>query len=245
MRILYLDCFCGISGDMTLASLVDAGADSSYILSELDKIQIEPITLEWKRVLKCGISALKLNVIVNPAHQSNHHRHYKEIVNLIKKAGLTPSVEKNSLAIFEKIALAESKIHNIPLEKVHFHEVGAIDSIVDIIGISLALESLEVDQIYASPISVGSGFIRCHHGIYPVPAPATLEMLKGIPVCRSDHKIELTTPTGAAVISALVNDFSTGIPNMVIESIGYGAGTYDLLKHPNVLRVIIGLNKLL
>lgn len=240
MRILYLDCFSGISGDMTLAALVDAGADRKYIEEELKKINIEPFTVEWKRVVKCGVSALKANIIINPNHSPKHHRHYTEIVKMIEQAEFKPKVTEYSLAIFEKIGIAESKMHNTPLEKVHFHEVGAIDSIVDIVGVSLAIDSLYIDKIAASPIPLGSGLIQCDHGIYPVPAPATLEMMKGIPISETDYVLEMTTPTGAGIISALVNSFSKGIPAMVIESIGYGAGTRDLSKQPNVLRAVIG-----
>lgn len=141
---------------------------------------------------------------------------------------------------FAKIGEAEAKIHNMPLERVHFHEVGAIDSIVDIIGVALALDSLQVDKIVASPIPLGSGSVKCDHGIYPVPAPATLEIMKGLPIAASMIEKELTTPTGAGIVAAVANEFSTGMPAMIVESIGYGAGTRDLPQHPNVLRVIIG-----
>jgi uncharacterized protein (TIGR00299 family) protein len=240
MKIAYLDCFSGISGDMTLAALVDAGADREYVEEELRKIQIEPFTLEWKRVNKKGISALKMDVILDPNTAPTHHRHYSEIVKLIHGAGFNDRVVNLSLAIFEKIGIAEAKIHDIPIEKVHFHEVGAMDSIVDVIGVALALDSLEVERIWASPVPLGSGTVRCDHGFYPVPAPATLEMMRGLPIAPTSYSVEMTTPTGAGIISGVVDEFSKGFPPMVVETIGYGAGTRDLPNQPNVLRVVVG-----
>lgn len=240
MRILYLDCFSGISGDMTLGALVDAGADRAYIEDELSKIKLEPYSLEWKRVVKRGISALKLDVILDPEHPPKDHRHYSEIVKVIQKAEFNERVTALSLAIFEKIAIAEAKIHGTPIEKVHFHEVGAIDSIVDIVGVALAIDSLQIERIFASPVPLGSGTIHIDHGIYPVPAPATLEMMRGLPIASTHYSLEMTTPTGAGIISGIVDEFSKSFPPMVVDSIGYGAGTRDLPKQPNVLRVVVG-----
>ncbi|WP_088834581.1 LarC family nickel insertion protein [Paenibacillus tyrfis] len=240
MKILYLDCFSGISGDMTLGALVDAGADRHYIEEELRKIQIEPFSLEWRRVNKRGISALKLDVVLDPHTPPVHHRHYSEIVELIHRAGFNERVVKLSLAIFEKIGVAEAKIHNIPIERVHFHEVGAIDSIVDVIGVALAIDSLEIEKILSSAVPLGSGTVHCDHGIYPVPAPATLEMMKGLPIAPTSYSLEMTTPTGAGIVSGLVDEFAKGLPPMIVESIGYGAGTRDLPNQPNVLRVVVG-----
>ncbi|GIQ68413.1 nickel pincer cofactor biosynthesis protein LarC [Xylanibacillus composti] len=240
MRILYLDCFSGISGDMTLAALVDAGADQAYIEEELQKLNLDPYTLQWKRVVKCGISSLKLDVILDPGNPPSHHRHYADIVRMIEAAALDSQVTALALAIFEKIAIAEAKIHQVPVETVHFHEVGAVDSIVDVVGAALAIHSLRPDRIIASPVPLGSGTVRCDHGLYPVPAPATLEMMKGLPVSRSNHAFELTTPTGAGIIAGLVDQFSSSLPSMRVEAVGYGAGTRDLPGQPNVLRVIAG-----
>lgn len=240
MRILYLDCFSGLSGDMTLAALVDAGADRSYIEEELQKINLEPYTIEWKRVNKRGISSLKADVIPDPNFPPTQHRHYSDIVRMITSVGFNDRVVKLSLAIFEKIGAAEAKIHGIPVEKVHFHEVGAIDSIVDVIGVALALDSLNVEKIVSSPVPLGSGTVRCDHGIYPVPAPATLEMMRGLPIAPTSYTMEMTTPTGAGIIAALVDEFSSGLPPMIVHSIGYGAGTRDLPNQPNVLRAIVG-----
>jgi uncharacterized protein (DUF111 family) len=225
---------------MTLASLADAGADMSYVEQELKKIEIEPFTLKWSRVNKCGISSLKLDVVPDPQHPPKHHRHYSDIVDLIHKAGLSERATRLSLAIFEQIGRAEGKIHNLPLDEVHFHEVGAIDSIVDVVGVALAVDSLNVDQVYSSSVPLGSGTVRCDHGLYPVPAPATLEMMKGLQIAPSPHRMELTTPTGAGIISGIVKRIEDSLPQMVVESIGYGAGTRDLPNQPNVLRAIIG-----
>uniref|UniRef100_UPI002FC739FE LarC family nickel insertion protein n=1 Tax=Halalkalibacter flavus TaxID=3090668 RepID=UPI002FC739FE len=169
----------------------------------------------------------------------HHHRSYKDIVKLIESAGFTPKVEETALKIFKKIGEAEGHIHNMPLETVHFHEVGAVDSIIDIVGAAILLDQLEVDTIKSSPIPVGTGKIKIDHGVYPVPAPATLEMLKGVPIAQSDLKAELTTPTGAAIVSVLTDEFCA-FPVLKVKKIGYGAGTKTFKDHPNVLRVIIG-----
>lgn len=240
MRIVYLDCFSGISGDMTVAALVDAGAEKEYIEENLQKIEIEPYSLRWKRIDKRGISALKLDVLPDPGYSPNYHRQYKEIIDLIIRAGFKERVTALSLAIFKKIALAEAKIHDIPLETVHFHEVGAIDSIIDVVGAALALDSLDAERIYCSPVPLGSGSVRCDHGIYPVPAPATLELMKGFPIVSSANAFEMTTPTGAGIVAGVVDEFVYGLPAMVVESIGYGAGSRDVSNHPNVLRAVVG-----
>ena len=240
MRILYLDCFSGISGDMTVAALVDAGADRAYLEEELTKIQLEPYSLEWKRVNKSGISALKFDVLPNPDYPPVHHRHYSEIVHMLQHAGFNERVAALSLAIFQSIGAAEAKIHGIPVERVHVHEVGAIDSIVDIVGVALALDSLQIERIYASPVPLGSGQVQIDHGMYPVPAPATLELMRGLPIAPTSFSFELTTPTGAGIISSLVDEFSKGLPPMIVESVGYGAGTRDLPGQPNVLRAVVG-----
>ncbi|MFJ9498618.1 nickel pincer cofactor biosynthesis protein LarC [Brevibacillus centrosporus] len=253
MRIAYLDCFSGISGDMLLAALVDAGADRDRIEGELRKLSLGDFRLEWKKVVKTGVSALKLDVIdenippVQPLktikvlgqHDHHHHRGYKEIVEMIEAADLAPRVTARALAIFEKIAVAEAKIHSVPVETVHFHEVGALDSIVDVVGIALGLEELGIDLIYSGHVPTGNGYVRCDHGLYPVPAPATMEMLIGIPLRSTAIQKELTTPTGAGVAAALVHEFGD-LPSMTVESIGYGAGTRDLPDQPNVLRLLVG-----
>lgn len=256
MKVLYFDCFSGISGDMTVGALVDLGVDPKIIEQELKKLNLEDdYDLQWEKVVKKGIAATKMNVILTnqTEHQHDHnhphdhphnhhindHRHYETIVQLILDTELSESVKQMSLSIFERIAKSEARIHNLPLEKVHFHEVGAIDSIVDIIATAVAIDQLKPDKIVSSSIPTGSGKIRIDHGIYPVPAPATLEILRDVPLLESDIAFELTTPTGAGIIAALVDDFGT-IPSMQVRQIGYGAGTKDFTDRPNVLRILFG-----
>jgi len=174
------------------------------------------------------------------SHDHSHdHRSYREIVKLIKSAGFSERVENDAVNIFTKIGQAEGKIHGVALEDVHFHEVGAVDSIIDIVGAAILLEQLQIDSIKSSAIPVGSGRIHIDHGVYPVPAPATLEILIGVPIATSEVKGELATPTGAAIVAVLAEAFCT-LPAMKVQSVGYGAGTKTFPKHPNVLRVIIG-----
>jgi uncharacterized protein (TIGR00299 family) protein len=269
MRTLYIDCFSGVSGDMTVGALIDLGADTNVLKKELAKLDLnDEFELEWKTVVKKGISAVKFDVnLTNETaggyedqhgehrkhggdhhdhdynhehvHDDHHHRRYMEIVKLIEKAGFNDNVTNMSLRIFEIIGKAEAKIHNIPLDTVHFHEVGAVDSIIDIVGTAILIDNLKVDRIVSAPVPVGGGSIHIEHGIYPVPAPATLDILKGVPLQQSTIKGELTTPTGAGIISALANEFGA-IPSMKVDAIGYGAGTKDFQNHPNVLRIILG-----
>lgn len=243
MRTLYFDCFSGISGDMAIGALVDAGVDPVMIEKELKKLNIESeYQLEWTKVVKNGISASKFNVHLkneSTIEEHHHHRHHSDIVKMIKAAGFNEQVTRIALGIFEKIGKAEAKIHNIPFEKVHFHEVGAVDSIIDIIGTAIAIDQLNVECIMSSSVPTGTGTIHIDHGIYPIPAPATLEILKGIPLQQSKVKGELTTPTGAGILSVLVDSFGP-VPAIMAESVGYGAGTKDFRDHPNVLRLIVG-----
>ncbi len=239
MRTLYLDCFSGISGDMSIGALVDLGADPRLLEREIKKLAIDSeYKLECNKVVKKGVSATKFDVILTE-QEGHHHRHYSDIVELIKKAEFNENVTAMALSIFEMIGKAEAKIHNMPFEKVHFHEVGAVDSIVDIVGTSILLDSLDISRVVASPVPVGNGRIRIAHGVYPVPAPATLEVLKGIPIEKTDIKGEITTPTGAGILAALVYEFGL-MPSMTIMAVGYGAGTKDFPDHPNVLRAVIG-----
>jgi pyridinium-3,5-bisthiocarboxylic acid mononucleotide nickel chelatase len=324
MKTLYFDCFSGISGDMVIGALIDAGADPYILVNELKKLHIEDeYELKWQKVVKNGITSTKFDVVLlnqghghshghdhdhshghshehdhshehghshshehghshgddhshdhdhshehnhnheqihshDPGHTHDHthnhahghshdhghhhhhdHRAYREIVKLIESASFSDEVKETALKIFKKIGEAEGLIHGIPLERVHFHEVGAVDSIIDIIGAAILIHQLEIDVVKASPIPVGTGRIHIDHGIYPVPAPATLEILKGVPIEQSNVRFELTTPTGAAIVATLAEEFCT-IPSMTVESIGYGAGTKTFPDRPNVLRVIIG-----
>ncbi|MBB3126730.1 hypothetical protein FHS19_001384 [Paenibacillus rhizosphaerae] len=341
MKTLYLDCFSGISGDMFIGALLDAGGDAQRMQKELQKLNIEEeYTLQWSKVNKNGITATKFDVHLQEAqekgpvhshedhlavdgsgevhhghdgahlhshshehnheqndghdhshehvhdnhhdhahdphehihhhhahddhdhdhahhkhshnhhhhshehshshsHHHHHHRAYKDIVQMIDAAGFEEQVRDTALRIFKLIGEAEGKIHGVPLDEVHFHEVGAVDSIVDIVGASILIHQMGIEAIHSSPVPVGMGKIRIDHGIYPVPAPATLEILKGVPLEASDVRFELTTPTGAAIVSVLAQQYGP-IPSIKVSAIGYGAGTKTFADRPNVLRVIVG-----
>jgi pyridinium-3,5-bisthiocarboxylic acid mononucleotide nickel chelatase len=291
MKLLYLDCQSGISGDMTLSALIDLGADINYIREHLEKLPIDPFSLNVKQVDKKGIAAKQLELRFdekvdhtqdhhhhdhshghdhhNHSHTDNghshghhhdhhhthdhghhhddhhthdghhHHEHRKAstILEMIEKSELPSRVKERSLSVFQVIAEAEGKIHGMDPKDVHFHEVGAMDSIIDVIGVCLALESLEVEKIIASPVPTGHGKLMMAHGLYPIPAPATAEILKGVPLADFHVKGELTTPTGAGFLKALAQEYGN-IPPHRIENIGYGAGKKDF-EHPNVLRTIL------
>lgn len=246
MKILYFDCFSGISGDMAVGALLDAGGDFSYLKKELKKLPIEDeYEISIRQVNKNGITGTKfevtqLNNTEKHYHDTHHdHRTYKHIVNMISKSNLTENAKDMSLHIFKKIGEAEGKIHGIQLDDVHFHEVGAIDSIIDIVGVAILMDQLKIELVKSSPLPTGSGKVKIDHGIYPIPAPATLEILRGIPIIQSELKAELTTPTGAGIAVVLADEFCT-IPSMKITKIGYGAGTKEFPKHPNMLRIMIG-----
>lgn len=241
MRTLYIDCsLSGISGDMMMGALIDLGANIRSIEEKLSTFPIESFSLQVEGVMKKGIFAQQFAVIENEEERATDHRHYSTIRAMIEESDALSTREKErSLAIFQPIAASEAKIHDEPLEKVHFHEVGAVDSIVDIVGTAIALEQLQVDHIVASPVAVGSGTIEIDHGTYPVPAPATLHMLTHIPIERTDVRGELTTPTGAGFLKGLVTEFGP-LPSMTIEKVGYGAGEKDFPHHPNVLRLCLG-----
>lgn len=293
MRVLYYDCFCGISGDMNLGALIDLGVDKDYLLNEISKLNLSSeYEIKIEKALKSGISGTKVDVILkghshhnhehsndknqnhshsdehSHSHDDNHDHHHHEdgeshihshedvhnkednhvhehhhrnlgdIENIINSSSLKESVKKLSIKIFMKVAVAEALVHNKPLNEVHFHEVGAIDSIIDIVGAAICLEYLKVDKVLASSVQVGGGFVKCAHGVIPVPAPATLEILKNIPIKSGVVQFETTTPTGAAILVANVEKFVDKI-DFSIEKIGYGIGHREL-EIPNVLRVYLG-----
>ena len=279
MRVLYYDCFCGISGDMNLAALLDLGVPKEYLLEEISKLKLDSeYEIKIEKVVKKGISGAQVNVILKNEHKSNdndeeyidvndhveghehshehdhshhnysqedshshhesHHRNLKDIENIINSSALKDEVKKLSRDMFMKVAEAEAKVHGKTLYEVHFHEVGAIDSIVDIVGAAIVLDYLKIDKIIASTVQVGGGFVRCAHGLMPVPAPATVEILKNIPINTGIVSFETTTPTGAAILAANVQDFTDKI-NFSIEKIAYGIGHREL-EIPNVLRVYLG-----
>lgn len=250
MKILYYDCFAGISGDMNLGALIDLGVDLNYLKKELKKLPVHGYEIKAGKDLRKGISGTRLEVIIDNDHQvkphhghhhhgSEHHHHhhnsYKDIRNMIETSELSASVKDMSLAIFGKVAEAEAKIHNKALDDVHFHEVGAVDSIVDIVGAAICLDYLAPDKIMCSTVELGGGMVHCAHGMYPVPAPATAEIVKNIPVRKGTVDYEATTPTGAAILAALVNEFSDKADFRIFKT-GYGIGFKDGII-PNVMRV--------
>ncbi len=239
MKLLYLDCFAGISGDMFLGALIDLGVSEDTLRAELAKLKLPGYTISTRRVVKQNISATKFDCIEAHSIRPTQHRGYTEIAGMIEGSELPVSVKRKAVSVFKRIGEAEAKIHGVPLEKIHFHEVGAVDSIVDIVGACIALGILGVDEVQASPPRLGSGFVETAHGKFPVPAPATLELLKGLPVQSSNEPVELVTPTGAALLAEFCSRFGA-MPAMSIEKIGYGAGTRDLEKTPNVLRAVVG-----
>lgn len=275
-RVLYFDCFSGISGDMTVGALIDLGVDKDYLINELKKLNIDGYTLEIYKGIKKGIAGTRFNVILESEHHHCHHgeheashghhhhheahnhnhekaenhshehhsRNIKDIFEILDKSGLNSNIVDISKKIFNVIGEAEAKIHGKRIDEVHFHEVGAVDSIVDIVGTAICIDYLKLDEISASHINVGSGTVKCAHGIMPVPAPATVEILKGIPIYAGDIRAEMTTPTGAAIIKVLAGEFE-GIPTGVIEAQGYGIGERELSQQANVLRVVLCKKKTL
>jgi hypothetical protein len=232
----YFDCFSGISGDMTLGALIDLGVAPGWLHDELTRLPLEGFQLAVKTVVRSGISANLVNVEV---HDSKKSRDFKEIKSLLETCPLSEIVKSNSLIIFEKLARAEAGIHGCSLEEVHFHELGGIDAIVDIVGTALCLEKLGINKITASKLPLGSGFVDCQHGKLPIPAPATIEILKDVPVYGTEASNELVTPTGAAIIVCLADSFGP-LPEMSVKKTGYGAGQRELQDRPNLLRIITG-----
>lgn len=237
MTIAYFDCFSGISGDMTLGALVDVGLPIEVLRSELAKLNLSGYTITSEQVLRSGLAATKVHVVLDEKKQPA--RHLSDIQTIINGSALSPAVKQKSLSIFQRLAEVEAKVHGTTPDKVHFHEVGAVDAIVDIVGSVIGLEHLGITEIIGSPLNVGSGTVHTAHGKLPVPAPATAELLKNIPLYSSSITFELTTPTGAAIISTLASSFGP-LPQVTIQRIAYGAGNKDIPGQPNVLRLMIG-----
>lgn len=233
--LCYLDAFSGISGDMVVGALADAGADHAAIIDAVARLETGA-ALSFEKVRRCGIAATKFHVAVEKQHQ---HRHLSHILRLIERAGLPERAAANASAIFKRLGEVEAAVHGVEVEKVHFHEVGAADSIADIVGACVALESLGVDTVVSSPLNLGSGTVETEHGVLPVPAPATAALVEGRPVYSRGPAVELTTPTGAAIATTLACRFGV-LPPMKISRTGYGAGGYDFPGQTNVLRVILG-----
>ncbi len=235
MKICYLDAFSGMSGDMTVGALIDAGADRGALVHILESLGTEA-KFQFEKVSRRGVAASKFHVIAGVA---KGHRHLKDILDLIDQSAAPDGVKQNAAAVFQRLGEAEAKVHGISLAKVHFHEVGAVDSICDIVGACAGFHLLGIDAIYSSPLNVGSGTVNTEHGVLPVPAPATAELLAGKPIYARGPAFELTTPTGAAIAAALSKDFGP-LPPMRIVSTGYGAGDKDFPDQANVLRVLVG-----
>jgi uncharacterized protein (TIGR00299 family) protein len=235
MRVAYLDCSSGISGDMTLAALIDCGANLSNIQSAIDSMDLGA-QLSIATVRKRGFRAIKLHIAA-PADPL--HRDLDQILSLITRARLSPGARSIASRIFERLAKAEANVHGVSIDQVHFHEVGAVDSIVDIVGTAVAWDQLGIQRAQASRVPIGTGFVQIAHGRVSVPAPATAELLKGVPIAQCNLPHELTTPTGAAILSELVDSFGS-MPSMQIESLGIGAGTLELEDRPNILRIFAG-----
>jgi uncharacterized protein (TIGR00299 family) protein len=235
MRIAYLDCASGISGDMTLGALLDAGVDLAAVQAGIDSLGLPGCRLVVQEVKKAGFRATQLTVEHEPEHK---HRHLHHIEAMIDGSTLNERQRELARRIFGKLAEAEAKVHGTTIQKVHFHEVGAVDSIADIVGSAIAWDLLGIERIVCSPVPTGVGFVEIAHGRCSIPAPATGELLRGVPLASFDCEGELTTPTGAALVAALVDEFGP-MPTMTVEKIGYGAGQKDF-KHPNLLRLLVG-----
>lgn len=236
MRTIYLDCFAGISGNMFLGALLDLGLPEEYLRRELAKLPVKGYELSIRRVQKQGVSAYYLDVLLERHH---HHRHLPDIFQIIDGADLDNWVKETAKKIFLRLAQAEAKVHGTTVDHVHFHEVGAVDAIIDIVGAAIGLHYLQVDCLYTSDLRTGSGFVKCSHGRMPVPAPATAELLQGIPYQNGDIAKELVTPTGAAIVATLGQGHGAMPRGFTGKAIGYGAGTWDL-DIPNVVRAVLG-----
>lgn len=236
MSVLYYDCFAGISGDMHLAALLDLGVDPAVVRAELAGLSVTGYTLEVTRAKRRGIAGTQVRVTTEP--QPHAHRGLREIAAILQASSLKDAVQKRAIAVFRRLAEAEARIHDTTPDRIHFHEVGALDAIVDIVGGAIALEQLQVERVLCSPVELGSGLAHCEHGALPVPAPATLELLKGAPITCGAAPFEATTPTGAALLATFVDEFVSR-PHLTVSQIGYGIGHRDG-PIPNVLRVCLG-----
>ncbi len=237
MKIAYLDTIAGISGDMTLGAFIAAGVPLAQLQGELEKLNLSGYLLKAETVIRNGIAGIKLTVEIT--NQPKYHRHLNDICEIIDKSNLSEKIKDNSKKIFFELAKAEAKVHNTTIEKIHFHEVGALDAIVDIVGTSICLDILNVEKVFSSPIKLGSGgFVDTEHGKMPIPTPATVEILTGYPTLLTDIPFELTTPTGAAIVKALSGG-TIQFEKMEVQNVGYGAGSRDMGEIPNLLRLFI------
>ena len=236
MRTLYFDCFAGASGDMILGALIGVGVDPRELKEQLSLLNVSGYEISFETVDRSGISATR--ALVHTAHE-HAHRHLSHILKIINGSRLKDSVKERASLVFKRLGEAEARIHNVPVERIHFHEVGALDAIIDVVGACVGFELLGVERFVCSELHVGSGMVEMAHGRFPIPPPAVAELLKNATVYSSDIKGELVTPTGAAIISTVCQEFGP-LPKMKIERTGYGAGTREYQNFPNVLRLMIG-----
>jgi pyridinium-3,5-bisthiocarboxylic acid mononucleotide nickel chelatase len=236
MKTLYFDCFAGASGDMILGAMVGAGVDPNVLSQQLSLLNVQGFDVSFETVDRAGLSATHANV--RTAHE-HKHRHLNDILTIISNAALPNSVKERAIKIFTRLGEAEARVHNQPIEEVHFHEVGALDAIVDVVGAAISFELLGIERFVSSPLHVGSGVVEMEHGRFPIPPPAVAELLKGVPFYSTDIKGELLTPTGAAIITTVSEQYGP-MPSMQCDSIGYGAGTREYENFPNALRVFVG-----
>ena len=236
MRTLYFDCFAGASGDMILGALVAAGADARALQAQLALLDVAKFEISFEKVDRSGISATHALVRVP---DESRHRHLSAILKIIASSSLSETIRKRASRIFERLGEAEARVHNVPVEKIHFHEVGSLDAIIDVVGVCIGFELLGIGRFVASPLHVGSGTVEMSHGRFPVPPPAVVELLRDAPIYSTDITGELVTPTGAAIISTMCSEYGS-LPRMRVAATGYGAGTREYKDFPNVLRVMIG-----
>ncbi|MGD2111243.1 MAG: nickel pincer cofactor biosynthesis protein LarC [Phycisphaerae bacterium] len=238
MNVAYFDCFSGAGGDMIVASLIDAGADAQTLREGLSGLGVEGYALSIERINKQGFAATRFHVQLD-RDCSQPHRHLKDVVGVLERSTLSASVQRRAVSVFTRLAEAEAKVHGTTVEQVHFHEVGAVDALLDVVGAVLGLELLGVERVVCSAVPTGSGTVVCEHGVIPVPAPATAELLRGVPLASTEETGELLTPTAAAVLTTLAVEFGP-LPAMTVRSVGHGAGTRDGKRVANVLRVMVG-----
>ena len=238
MKTAYFDCFSGASGDMILGAMLDAGLLVERLSAELEKLHLSHFRIDAKKVQKKGIGGTQAVVEIDQDHHGHHHRRLPDILQILQDSDLDERVKEKCATVFQRLAEAEARVHRTPVESIHFHEVGAMDAIIDVVGAVAGLQALGIENIICSPLNLGSGTVTCAHGTLPVPAPATAELVRDVPVYASGVTGELLTPTGAAILTTLCSKFGS-LPEMKIEQIGYGAGESDP-GIPNLLRLMIG-----
>ena len=236
MKIAYFDCFAGASGDMIAAAMLDAGLDAEFLKAQLATLGIKNLDIKLTETRRAGLRAVRFEPITPKQFR---HRNIEQITKIISQSEISEKAKKRAITIFKRIAQAEAAVHDKEPDEIHFHEVGALDSIVDIVSASIGLDALGLEKVYCSGLSVGGGTVKCEHGLLPVPAPATTELLKGVPIAGGPTQAELLTPTAAAILTTIVEQFGP-LPAMKIEAVGYGAGSRNPEEFPNVLRLILG-----